>query len=190
MRARRADLFERFPFTVDILFPELDGNPQPPGRSHQPQNLVDVKAAVLEHGADIELAFDGDADRVLLVDEKAEPVSASLTTALVAASMLAKHPGETILYNLICSHVVPEVVRRSAAIPYAPVGHSIIEKVMAETGPFRRETRATTTTATSSGHWASSPRSWSWSCSPRVTTAVQMLEAYQRYVDSVRSTPP
>ena len=65
---------------------------------------------MLEQGADIGLAFDGDADRVFLVDEKAEPVSGSLTTALVAASMLAKHPGETILYNLICSHVVPEVV--------------------------------------------------------------------------------
>ena len=107
-------VFERLPFTVEILFPELDGTfPNHPADPIQPENLVDLKAAVLEQGADIGLAFDGDADRVFLVDEKAEPVSGSLTTALVAASMLAKHPGETILYNLICSHVVPEVDRPS-----------------------------------------------------------------------------
>jgi phosphomannomutase len=69
------------------------------------------------------------------VDEKAEPVSGSLTTALVAASMLGKHPGETILYNLICSHVVPEVVTELGGIPVRTrVGHSIIKKVMADTG--------------------------------------------------------
>jgi phosphomannomutase len=81
------------------------------------------------------LAFDGDADRVFLVDEKAQPVSGSLTTALVAASMLKKHPGETILYNLICSHVVPEVVTEMGGTAVRTrVGHSIIKKVMAETG--------------------------------------------------------
>ena len=104
-------VFSRLPFSVEILFPELDGNfPNHPADPIQPENLVDLKAAVLAEGADIGLAFDGDADRVFLVDERAEPVSGSLTTALVAASMLKKHPGETILYNLICSHVVPEVV--------------------------------------------------------------------------------
>jgi phosphomannomutase len=129
-------VFERLPFTVDILFPELDGNfPNHPADPIQPENLVALKAAVLEHGADIGLAFDGDADRVFLVDEKAEPVSGSLTTALVAASMLTKHPGETILYNLICSHVVPEVVTEMGGRPIrTQVGHSIIKKVMAETG--------------------------------------------------------
>ena len=86
-------------------------------------------------GADVGLAFDGDADRVFLVDEKAQPVSGSLTTALVAASMLEKHPGETILYNLICSHVVPEVVTELGGKPVrTQVGHSIIKKVMADTG--------------------------------------------------------
>jgi phosphomannomutase len=129
-------VFERLPFTVDILFPELDGNfPNHPADPIQPENLVALKAAVLEHHADIGLAFDGDADRVFLVDEKAEPVSGSLTTALVAASMLTKHPGETILYNLICSHVVPEVVTEMGGRPIrTQVGHSIIKKVMAETG--------------------------------------------------------
>ena len=114
-------VFERLPFSIDILFPELDGNfPNHPADPIQPENLVPLKAAVLAQGADIGLAFDGDADRVFLVDERAEPVSGSLTTALVAASMLTKHPGETILYNLICSHVVPEVVTEMGGIPYAP----------------------------------------------------------------------
>ena len=129
-------VFGRLPFSVEILFPELDGNfPNHPADPIQPENLVDLKEAVLEQGADIGLAFDGDADRVFLVDEKAEPVSGSLTTALVAASMLRKHPGETILYNLICSHVVPEVVTEMGGTPIrTQVGHSIIKKVMAETG--------------------------------------------------------
>jgi phosphomannomutase len=129
-------VFERLPFSVDVLFPELDGSfPNHPADPIQPENLVALKAAVLEQGADIGLAFDGDADRVFLVDEKAEPVSGSLTTALVAASMLTKHPGETILYNLICSHVVPEVVTELGGKPVrTQVGHSIIKKVMAETG--------------------------------------------------------
>jgi phosphomannomutase len=129
-------VFEGLPFSVEILFPELDGNfPNHPADPIQPENLIALKAAVLEQGADIGLAFDGDADRVFLVDEKAEPVSGSLTTALVAASMLRKHPGETILYNLICSHVVPEVVTEMGGTPVRTrVGHSIIKKVMAETG--------------------------------------------------------
>jgi phosphomannomutase len=129
-------VFDRLPFSIDILFPELDGSfPNHPADPIQPENLVDLKRAVLEHGADVGLAFDGDADRVFLVDEKAEPVSGSLTTALVAASMLEKHPGETILYNLICSHVVPEVVTEMGGRAVrTQVGHSIIKKVMADTG--------------------------------------------------------
>jgi phosphomannomutase len=129
-------VFERLPFSVDILFPELDGNfPNHPADPIQPENLVALKRAVLEQRADVGLAFDGDADRVFLVDEMAEPVSGSLTTALVAASMLTKHPGETVLYNLICSHVVPEVITEMGGTPVrTKVGHSIIKKVMAETG--------------------------------------------------------
>ena len=129
-------IFDRLPFTIEILFPELDGTfPNHPADPIQPENLVALKKAVLELGADVGLAFDGDADRVFLVDEKAEPVSGSLTTALVAASMLSKHPGETILHNLICSHVVPEVVREHGGTPVrTQVGHSIIKQVMADTG--------------------------------------------------------
>jgi phosphomannomutase len=129
-------VFERLPFEVEILFPELDGSfPNHPADPIQPENLVALKKEVLARGADVGLAFDGDADRVFLVDEKAQPVSGSLTTALVAASMLTKHPGETILYNLICSHVVPEVVAEMGGTAVrTQVGHSIIKKVMAETG--------------------------------------------------------
>jgi phosphomannomutase len=128
-------IFSSLPFSVEILFPELDGNfPNHPADPIQPENLRDLKAAVLAEGADIGLAFDGDADRVFLVDERAEPVSGSLTTALVAASMLKKYPGETILYNLICSHVVPEVVAELGGKSIrTQVGHSIIKQVMAET---------------------------------------------------------
>src|ERR1700728_2460719 len=128
-------VFEGLPFEVDILFPELDGNfPNHPADPIQPENLVSLKAAVLAADADVGLAFDGDADRVFLVDERAEPVSGSLTTALVAASMLKKYPGETILYNLICSHVVPEVITELGGTAIrTQVVHSIIKQVMAET---------------------------------------------------------
>jgi phosphomannomutase len=81
------------------------------------------------------LAFDGDADRVFLVDEKAEPVSGSLTTALVASTLLDKNPGATVLYNCICSRVVPEVIAEKGGIAVrTKVGHSFIKQVMAETG--------------------------------------------------------
>ncbi|HEX7443617.1 MAG TPA: phosphomannomutase/phosphoglucomutase, partial [Acidimicrobiales bacterium] len=98
------EVFAGLPFDVEILFPELDGNfPNHPADPIQPENLVELQKLVLSSGADVGLAFDGDADRVFLVDEHAEPVSGSLTTALVAASLLDKHPGSTVLYNCICS---------------------------------------------------------------------------------------
>ena len=129
-------VFEGLPFEVSILFPELDGNfPNHPADPIQPENLVALKQAVLDVGADVGLAFDGDADRVFLVDEKAETVSGSLTTALVASSMLDKHPGSTVLYNCICSRVVPEVIAEKGGVGIrTKVGHSYIKQVMAETG--------------------------------------------------------
>ena len=105
------EVFAGLPFQVEILFPELDGTfPNHPADPIQPENQIDLKQAVVDAGADIGLAFDGDADRVFLVDEKATLVDGSLTTALVASSMLDKHPGATVLYNCICSRVVPEVI--------------------------------------------------------------------------------
>jgi phosphomannomutase len=129
-------VFDPLPFDVEILFPELDGNfPNHPADPIQPENLEDLKKAVLASGADIGLAFDGDADRVFLVDEGAEPVSGSLTTALVASSMLDKHPGATVLYNCVCSRVVPEVIAEKGGVGVrTKVGHSFIKQVMAETG--------------------------------------------------------
>ena len=119
-----------------MLYPELDGTfPHHPADPIQPANLKDLQARVLETGADVGLAFDGDADRCFLVDDRAEPVSGSTTTAIVATAMLAKHPGSTILYNLICSKAVPEVIREQGGIPVRTrVGHSFIKAVMASTG--------------------------------------------------------
>ncbi|MHB1716208.1 MAG: phosphohexomutase domain-containing protein [Acidimicrobiales bacterium] len=129
-------VFKPLPFEVEILFPELDGTfPNHPADPIQPENLVALRRAVLDSGADIGLAFDGDADRVFLVDEQAEPVSGSLTTALVAAAMLDKHPGATVLYNCICSRTVPEVIAEHGGVGVRTrVGHSFIKQVMADTG--------------------------------------------------------
>ena len=129
-------IFEALPFELVMLFAELDGTfPNHPADPIQPENLVALKSAVIDNGADVGLAFDGDADRVFLVDERAEPVSGSLTTALVARSMLKKHPGAKILYNLICSKVVPETIEENDGVPIRTrVGHSYIKQVMAETG--------------------------------------------------------
>jgi len=130
------EVFAGLPFDVEILFPELDGNfPNHPADPIQPENLVELQKLVVASGADVGLAFDGDADRVFLVDEHAEPVSGSLTTALVAASLLDKHPGSTVLYNCICSRVVPEVIAEKGGVGVrTKVGHSFIKQVMADTG--------------------------------------------------------
>ena len=129
-------VFERLPITAHYLFRELDGTfPNHPADPLNPENQKDLKAAVLEHGADVGLAFDGDADRVFLVDERAEDVSGSLLTAIVAVSMLRKEPGAKIVHNLICSWVVPETIREHGGVPVRTrVGHSFIKQIMAETG--------------------------------------------------------
>jgi phosphomannomutase len=129
-------VFEPLPFEITPLFFELDGSfPNHPANPIEPANLQDLRRAVLEGGCDLGIAFDGDADRMFLVDEKAEVVSGSSTTALVAHRLLKKHPGEKIIYNLICSWAVPEVIRESGGVPIRTrVGHSYIKAVMAESG--------------------------------------------------------
>jgi len=129
-------VFERLPMTLVHLFPELDGTfPNHPADPIDPENQRDLKREVLARHADIGLAFDGDADRVFLVDEHAEGVSGSEVTALVATAMLERYPGAKIVYNLICSWTVPEVIREHGGVPIrARVGHSFIKQVMAETG--------------------------------------------------------
>ena len=129
-------IFAGLPFDVEILYEELDGTfPNHPADPLNPANLVDLQRRVLEVGADIGLAFDGDADRVFLIDEKAQPISGSTTTAIVAASMLDRNPGATVLYNLICSKAVPEVIAEHGGIGVRTrVGHSYIKQVMADSG--------------------------------------------------------
>jgi len=129
-------LFDRLPVKLVPLYMELDGTfPNHPADPIQPENQADAKRAVMEHGADLGLAFDGDADRVFLIDEHADGVSGSLVTALVAKAMLERSPGAVILHNLITSRVVPEVIRQYGGTPIRTrVGHSFIKQVMAETG--------------------------------------------------------
>ena len=101
----------------------------------QPENQRDLQARVVSGGFDLGLAFDGDADRVFVVDESGRGLSGSTTTAMLAATILRSHPGATILHNLICSRAVPEVVREHGGVPVrTKVGHSFIKQVMAETG--------------------------------------------------------
>jgi len=129
-------IFAGLPFDVEIMYEELDGTfPNHPADPLNPANLVDLQRRVLEVGADVGLAFDGDADRVFLIDEKAQPISGSTTTAIVAASMLDRNPGSTVLYNLICSKAVPEVIAEHGGIGVRTrVGHSYIKQVMADSG--------------------------------------------------------
>jgi phosphomannomutase len=129
-------VFEGLPFDLTILFPELDGTfPNHPADPIQAENLRDLQAAITEKRADVGLAFDGDADRVFLVDDRAQPLSGSLTTSIVARGILADHRGETVVHNLICSRAVPDIIREMGGTPVRTrVGHSFIKAVMAETG--------------------------------------------------------
>ena len=129
-------VFDGLPFDLTILFPELDGTfPNHPADPIQAENLLDLQAAIREKQADVGLAFDGDADRVFLVDDEAQPLSGSLTTSIVAKGILADHPGETVVHNLICSRAVPDIIREMGGTPVRTrVGHSFIKAVMAETG--------------------------------------------------------
>ena len=129
-------IFERLGAEIIPLYFELDGNfPNHEANPIDPANLRDLQKAVLENKADIGLAFDGDADRCFLVDEKGETVDPSLLTALIASRELAKHPGAIIIHSLISSRTVVEVINELGGIPVrSRVGHSYIKALMAETG--------------------------------------------------------
>ncbi|WP_411073282.1 phosphomannomutase/phosphoglucomutase [Streptomyces sp. cmx-4-25] len=129
-------VFEGLPLDTVPMYFELDGTfPNHEANPLDPKNIVDLQARVREEGADIGLAFDGDADRCFVVDERGEPVAPSAITALVAARELAKHPGGTIIHNLITSWSVPEVVREQGGKAVRTrVGHSFIKEEMAKTG--------------------------------------------------------
>ncbi|PTM86792.1 phosphomannomutase [Dietzia psychralcaliphila] len=124
------------PLEIVPLYFELDGNfPNHEANPLEPANLVDLQALVRESGADIGLAFDGDADRCFVVDERGEPVAPSAITALVAGRELDKEPGASIIYNLITSRAVPELVEEKGGVAVRTrVGHSFIKAQMADTG--------------------------------------------------------
>jgi phosphomannomutase len=124
------------PVTLVPLYFELDGTfPHHEANPIDPANLADLQRAVLEHGADAGLAFDGDADRCFVVDERAQIVSPSVLTALIAARELAREPGATVIHNLITSRAVPEIITEHGGKPVRTrVGHSFIKARMAETG--------------------------------------------------------
>jgi phosphomannomutase len=129
-------VFDRIPPVIIGLYLEPDGTfPNHPADPLQPENLVDVIALVRDRGADLGVAFDGDADRAAFIDDQGNPLSGSTTTALIARWFLARRPGATIVHNLITSRAVPETVSKLGGTPVRTrVGHSFIKQVMAETG--------------------------------------------------------
>jgi phosphomannomutase len=129
-------VFDGLPVDLTSLYFELDGSfPNHEANPIEPENVRDLQAKVRETGADIGLAFDGDADRCFVIDERGEIVSPSVLTALIAVRELEREPGSTIIHNLITSHAVPEIVREHGGTPVRTrVGHSFIKATMAETG--------------------------------------------------------
>ncbi len=130
-------VFERLPMIeLEVMYGELDGTfPNHPADPLQPANQRDLRARVQTGDFDVGLAFDGDADRVFVVDEEGNGLSGSTTTALLAAAVLRTNPGATVLHNLICSRAVREVIEEHGGVPIrTQVGHSYIKQRMAETG--------------------------------------------------------
>ncbi|MEI7630136.1 MAG: phosphomannomutase/phosphoglucomutase [Actinomycetes bacterium] len=181
----------RLPLTIDEMFFELDGSfPNHEANPIDPANLVDLQKRVREVGADLGLAFDGDADRCFVIDERGEIVSPSTLTALIAARELAKHPGSMIIHNLITSKAVPEVIAECGGTPVRTrVGHSFIKAKMAETNAvfggehsghfyFRDFWRA------DSGMLAALYAIAALGETPEGTTMSSLLKSYDRYSNS------
>jgi phosphomannomutase len=173
------------------LFFELDGSfPNHEANPIEPENLRDLQAAVIEHGADIGLAFDGDADRCFVVDERGEAVAPSTLTALIAVRELDRAPGSSVVHNLITSRAVPEIVREHGGTPIRTrVGHSFIKQTMAETNAifggehsghfyFRDFWRA------DSGMLAALHALAALGHEPEGTTLSSLLTSYERYAGS------
>jgi phosphomannomutase len=127
-------IFKRLNCELIPMYFELDGSfPNHEANPIDSKNLKDLQKAVLKHKADLGLAFDGDADRCFLVDEKGIAVNPSDLTALIASRELKKHPGSTIIYNLISSRAVLEIIEENGGVGLrSRVGHSYIKKMMAE----------------------------------------------------------
>jgi phosphomannomutase len=127
-------VFERLPCTLIPLYFELDGTfPNHEANPIEPENIKDLQAAVLTQHADLGIAFDGDADRMFLIDERGAFIGGDMVTAMVAQVLLRKHPGASVVYNLICSRTVPEIIEREGGRPIrSRVGHSFIKGLMRE----------------------------------------------------------
>ncbi len=179
----------RLPVAVEPLYFDLDGSfPNHEANPIDPANLVDLQRAVRNSGADLGLAFDGDADRCFLVDERGELVNPSTLTALIATQELARVPGAPVIHNLITSRAVPEIIAENGGVPVVTrVGHSFIKATMAQTGAvfggehsghfyFRDFWRA------DSGMLAALHVLSSLAATPVGTTLSQVLEPYSRYV--------
>jgi len=135
-------VFARLPCEIVPLYFELDGTfPNHPASPIEPENMIDLQRAVTAHGCDLGVAFDGDADRMFLVDERAVLIGGDIVTALVGVDTLRHYPGAKILYNLICSRSVPEAIERAGGIPVrSKVGHSFIKQTMRDENiPFGGE---------------------------------------------------
>ena len=126
-------VFETLPFEVAYLYPELDGTfPNHPADPLQPENLCDLQDRVLSTAAEAGLAFDGDADRVFVVDEASSAMSGSLTASIIAQAMLEREPGAAVVHNLICSRAFSEAIaERGGRAVRARVGHSFMKQAMA-----------------------------------------------------------
>jgi phosphomannomutase len=184
-------VLEKLPVSVDEMYFELDGSfPNHEANPIDPANLVDLQAEVRRTGADLGLAFDGDADRCFVVDEKGDLVNPSALTALIAAQELARHPGSPVIHNLITSRAVPQIIAENGGVPVVTrVGHSFIKATMAQTGAvfggehsghfyFRDFWRA------DSGMLAALYVLSSLSATPDGTTLSEVLAPFSRYVMS------
>ena len=127
-------IFEKLPFEYVPMYFELDGTfPNHPPNPIEPENIKELQERVVSEGADFGAAFDGDADRVFVVDEKGETISGDVLAALVAKNVLEKEPGATILYSAVCSKAFPELVEREGGrVIRTKAGHSIIKPQMRE----------------------------------------------------------
>ena len=184
-------ILDGLPLDIDEMYFELDGTfPNHEANPIDPENLRDLQKRVLEVGADIGLAFDGDADRCFVVDNEGQIVDPSTLTALIATRELAKVPGATIIHNLITSKAVPEIVLENGGTPVRTrVGHSFIKATMAETGAvfggehsghfyFRDFWKA------DSGMLAAMHTLAALGETPSGTTLTDLLRPYSRYVAS------
>ena len=154
-------VFEGLPLTVIPLYFELDGTfPNHEANPIEPANMRDLQRAVIEHHADIGLAFDGDADRCFVVDERGQLVSPSALTALIAARELAREPGAAVIHNLITSRAVPEIIAEHGGVAVRTrVGHSFIKAEMARR-PARCSAASTRATSTSGTSGSPTPACW------------------------------